>query len=83
MALAKRRRDQQLEAFVVASDLPKSPGHPFCTALNRLMAENSLGHQPAENIVAPLSSRHGELNTGHRWLMIRRSETRETRATGR
>jgi hypothetical protein len=29
-----------MEAFVVASDLPKSPGHPFYTALNRLLAEN-------------------------------------------
>jgi len=26
MALGKRRRKRQLEAFVVASDLPKSPG---------------------------------------------------------
>ena len=34
MALGKRRRERQLEAFVAASDLPKSPGHPFCTALN-------------------------------------------------
>jgi hypothetical protein len=40
MALGKRRRERQLEAFVVASDLPKSPGHPFHTALNRLLAEN-------------------------------------------
>jgi hypothetical protein len=29
-----------MEAFVAASDLPKSPGHPFYTALNRLLAEN-------------------------------------------
>ena len=41
MALGKRRRERQLEAFVVASDLPKSPGHPFYTALNRLRAENT------------------------------------------
>jgi len=40
MALGKRRRERQLEAFVVASDLPKSPGHPFYTALNRLLAAN-------------------------------------------
>ena len=40
MALGKRRRERQLEAFVVASDLPKSPGHPFYAALNRLLAEN-------------------------------------------
>jgi hypothetical protein len=29
-----------MEAFVAASDLPKSPGHPFYAALNRLLAEN-------------------------------------------
>jgi hypothetical protein len=40
MALGKRRRERQLEAFVVASDLPKPPGHPFYTARNRLLAEN-------------------------------------------
>ena len=40
MALGKRRQERQLKGFVVASDLPKSPGHPFYTALNRLLAEN-------------------------------------------
>jgi hypothetical protein len=40
MALGKRRRERQLDAFVVASDLPTSPGHQFYTALNRLLAEN-------------------------------------------
>jgi len=40
MALGHRRRERQLEAFVAASDLPKSPGHPFYTALNRLLAAN-------------------------------------------
>jgi IS5 family transposase len=40
MALGKRKRERQLEAFVSASDLPQSPGHPFYTALNRLLAEN-------------------------------------------
>ena len=40
MALGNRRRERQLEAFVAASDLPKSPGHPFYTALNRLLAAN-------------------------------------------
>lgn len=34
MALGKRKRERQLEAFVSASDLPQSPGHPFYTALN-------------------------------------------------
>jgi hypothetical protein len=32
MALGKRRRERHLEAFVVASDLPKSPGHPTIVA---------------------------------------------------
>jgi hypothetical protein len=40
MAFGKRLRERQLEAFVAASDLPKSPGHPFYAALNRLLAEN-------------------------------------------
>jgi hypothetical protein len=40
MALGKRRRERQMEAFVAASDLPKSPGHPFYTSLNRLLAEH-------------------------------------------
>jgi transposase len=52
MALGKRRRDRQLEAFVVAADLPKPPGHPFYTALNRLLAEH--GFDPmVEKLCAP------------------------------
>jgi transposase len=52
MALGKRRRERQLEAFVVASDLPKSPGHPFSTVLNRLLAEH--GFDPmVEKVCAP------------------------------
>jgi hypothetical protein len=42
MALGKRRRERQLEVFVVASDMPKSPYHPSCTASNRPLAENGL-----------------------------------------
>ena len=40
MALGKRKRERQLEAFVVSSELPQSPGHPFYSVLNRLLAEN-------------------------------------------
>jgi hypothetical protein len=40
MALGKRRRERKWEAFVAASDLPKSPCHPFYTALNRVLAQN-------------------------------------------
>lgn len=53
MALGKRRRERQLEAFVAASDLPKSPGHPFYTALNRLLAENEFDRF-VEKFCAPL-----------------------------
>ncbi len=42
MALGRRRRGRQSEAFVVASDLPKSPGHPFYTRPNQLLAANGL-----------------------------------------
>jgi hypothetical protein len=52
MELGKRRRERQPEAFAVASDLPKSPGHPFYTALNRLL-EGS-GFDPLlEKLCAP------------------------------
>jgi len=62
MALGKRRRERQLGAFVAASDLPRSPGHPFYAALNRLLAEN--GFDPlVEKLCAPYYAetmgRHG------------------------
>ncbi len=53
MALGKRRRERQLEAFVASSDLPKTPGHPFYTALNKLLAENDFDPF-VEKLCAPL-----------------------------
>lgn len=41
-----------MEAFVAASDLPRSPGHSFDTALNRLLAENGFDAL-VENLCAP------------------------------
>ena len=38
MALGKRKRDQQ-DLWVATCDLPKSPGHPFYSQLNRLFDE--------------------------------------------
>ena len=38
MALGKRKREQQ-SAWVVTTELPKSPGHPFYRKLNQLLAE--------------------------------------------
>lgn len=38
MALGKRKGEQQM-TWVAASDLPRSPGHPFYEKLNRLLAE--------------------------------------------
>lgn len=38
MGLGKRKQEQQ-EAWVATTDLPKSPGHPFYRKLNRLLAE--------------------------------------------
>ena len=52
MALGKRRRECKLEAFVVALDLPKSPGHPLYTALNRLLAQNGFD-QLVEKLCGP------------------------------
>jgi|GEM_PF-6314741 len=56
MALGKPRWEGKLKVFVMASDLPKSPGHPFSTALNRRLAEN--GFDPlAEKLRAPPTPR--------------------------
>src|SRR5450432_864664 len=38
MGLGKRKQEQQ-EAWVATTDLPKSPGHPFYLKLNHLLAE--------------------------------------------
>ena len=39
MAMGRRKRDRQEALFLTAQDLPKSAGHPFYQALNRLLAE--------------------------------------------
>ena len=38
MALGRRKREQQ-ELWIATTDLPKSPGHPFYRALNRVLDE--------------------------------------------
>lgn len=52
MALGKRRRERRLEPFVAASNLPKSPGHPFHKALNQLLAANGYDAR-VEKLCAP------------------------------
>jgi hypothetical protein len=48
--------EQSWEAFVVASDIPKPPGHLVYTAQNRLLAEN--GFDPlVEKLCAPTTPR--------------------------
>jgi transposase len=39
MAMGRRKADRQERLFVAAAELPKSQGHPFYKALNRLLAE--------------------------------------------
>ena len=39
MALGRRREQFQQDLMVPASALPRSPGHPFDAALNKLRAE--------------------------------------------
>jgi transposase len=39
MAMGRRKEARQTPLFMSADDLPKSPGHPFYQALNRLLAE--------------------------------------------
>jgi transposase len=38
MAMGKRKRERQEPLFVVASDLPKTPAHPFYRRLNEVLA---------------------------------------------
>jgi len=38
MAMGKRKRERQEPLFVVASDLPKTPAHPFYRKLNEVLA---------------------------------------------
>ena len=39
MALGKWSSKRQRDMFIVAADLPRSPGHPFYVALNKLLEE--------------------------------------------
>ena len=39
MAMGRRKRERQDALFVMASGLPRSPGHPFYHKLNELLAE--------------------------------------------
>ncbi len=39
MALGKRKTERQADLFVLAAQLPRSPGHVFYQKLNRLLAE--------------------------------------------
>ena len=39
MAMGRRKAKRQDALFITADNLPKSQGHPFYQALNRLLAE--------------------------------------------
>jgi transposase len=39
MALGKWTNERQKDLFIAAADMPRSPGHPFYVALNKLLAE--------------------------------------------
>lgn len=51
MALGRRPNEQQ-EAWVATTDLPRSPGHPFYGKLNEVLAEAGFDRW-AENLCAP------------------------------
>jgi transposase len=53
MALGRRRDRFQQELMVPTSALPRSPGHPFYVALNKLLAEATFGAY-VEDLCAPL-----------------------------
>ena len=39
MALGKWTNEKQKDLFIAATDMPRSPGHPFYVALNKLLVE--------------------------------------------
>jgi len=51
MALGKRKTEEQT-AWIASCDLPRSPGHPFYDALNRLLAEDDFDRF-VENLCEP------------------------------
>jgi hypothetical protein len=82
MALGKRRREQQLEAFVAASGLPNSPGHPLCSDLNRMLVAGG-SDEPVERYIPPKGKPTRRVKASHRQLVASRLETQKTTwATG-
>lgn len=57
MALGRRKRHQQ-EMFVTTSALPRSPGHPFYVALNKLLMEAGFDEY-VEKLCEPLYKEGG------------------------
>jgi len=58
MALGRRRDRFQQELMVPTSSLPRSPGHPFYVALNKLLAEAKFDAY-VENLCASLYAEGG------------------------
>jgi transposase len=58
MALGRRKKNVQQELMVPTSALPRSPGHPFYAALNKLLAEAKFD-QYVEDLCAPLYAEGG------------------------
>lgn len=58
MALGRRKQDQQQQMFVTTTSLPRSPGHPFYVALNKLLAEAKFD-EFVEQLCAPLYAEGG------------------------
>ncbi|HEY3495494.1 MAG TPA: transposase [Polyangiaceae bacterium] len=58
MALGRRRERFQQELMVPTSALPRSPGHPFYVALNKLLAEAKFDEY-VEQLCAPLYQEGG------------------------
>lgn len=58
MALGKWTNEKQQDLFIAAASLPRSPGHPFYQALNRLLAEAGFDAY-VEELCAPLYKEGG------------------------
>ena len=60
MARGKWTSEKQKDLFVAASDMPRSPGHPFYVALNKLLAEAKFDAY-VEELCEPLHRDGGRL----------------------
>ena len=84
MAMGRRKTDRQDPLFVTAESLPRSLGHPFYKALNRLLEEAVLQHflprfrwkgAPGDQPIVPIGT-HAHHSIGCAFVLQQRDAQR-------